>query len=105
MFQAKFVPLPSGPFESWPLEIRDAAIASLRDRSMFRAVSLLGAYEGSPEAAGKGILAFASFCVARTVPADWPGRPAELAQAFDALEDAKRLDPKLPDIERFATPE
>lgn len=91
------IPLPSGPFASWPPDIREQAICSLRFQCMIAGGMAFGNYQGPKQAAIQDIVAFISLCVAAQMPEDWPDRAAENEIATSHHEDAKRLDPNIPD--------
>jgi hypothetical protein len=62
------IPLPSGPFASWPPDIREQAIRSLRFRCMIIGSMVFGDYQGPKQAAIQDIVAFISSCVAAQMP-------------------------------------
>jgi hypothetical protein len=59
-------------------------------------------YHGQKEAAGQGIAAFISACVAKQMPDDWPGKAAEREHAALSYQSAKQLDPNVPDPDLLA---
>lgn len=97
LMQSANIPLPSGPFASWPPESREPAIRGLRARCMFIGGMAFANYHGPREADGQDIAAFISACVAKQMPDDWPEKAAERERAAASYEAAKQLDPNVPD--------
>jgi tetratricopeptide (TPR) repeat protein len=88
------VPMPEGPFASWPPESREPALQTLRARCTFMsAMALAGAGQLSRDAFTDVAVALVSGCVANAMPEDWPQRPAELERAKSYEEKAKPFMP------------
>ncbi|MGH7041841.1 MAG: hypothetical protein ACREFY_06890 [Acetobacteraceae bacterium] len=94
--QSMNIPLPHGPFASWPPEKRQPALRGLRSRCMFVAGMVFDNYQGPPKAAGLDMIAIMSICVARSMPDDWPEQAAERKRSVSFYEAAKRLDRNVP---------
>jgi hypothetical protein len=90
------VPLPEGPFSSWPADSREPALQTLRSRCLFLAGMLLAggnAPQVPRETLGNAALALISGCVANAMPEDWPQRGAELDREKMYEQKAKPFMP------------
>ena len=96
------VPMPPGPFASWPPEGRDPAIKGVQSRCMFVAAMAFDNYQGPKEAIMPELQALTHACVAKQMPDDWPENAAEHERSVSFYEQAKKLDPKLPDPDVIA---
>ena len=95
--QSASIPVPSGPFASWPEDVREPAMRGVRSRCMVVGGMAFANYSGPKEALMPSITAFLSACVAKQMPDDWPGKAAEHQRSVDAYEAARRLDANAPD--------
>ena len=78
------VPMPPGPYASWPADIRGPAVLTVRFRCMFvtgMALSGPTVPKVSQQAMRDVLAAVWSSCVASAMPDDWPEREAELEKA------------------------
>jgi hypothetical protein len=90
------VPLPEGPFSSWPADLKGRAVASLTFRCNLVSGMALGNYHGPLAAAKEYAQALTAACVDGQMPDDWPGHVEirdSLLRHFDA---AHQQDPTLP---------
>lgn len=95
------VPMPPGPYASWPAESRGPALLTLR----FKCTFLAGmAFAGpqlpniSPAERYAVLAAVVSSCVANAMPDDWPQRAAELDRERSNEEKVRSLLPASPDL-------
>jgi hypothetical protein len=93
------VPLPPGPYATWPAEDRDAAVRSLFSRCAMDNVSSFGrGYQGPADATRESWTAQTYACVVRKMPADWPLAARARAEAVAHYEAARNIDPKVPPL-------
>jgi hypothetical protein len=86
------VPMPPGPYASWPADIRGPALQTVRFQCLFiTGMSLAGPNvpKLSPEARRDVLAAVFSGCIANAMPDDWPDRAVTLEQERSHLEKAK----------------
>jgi len=88
------IPLPDGPYSSWP-EDKKKAVASLTMRCVILAVMQFGNYKGPREAAQEMVQAEALACIEHQMPDDWPDRSVIQKMESAHLEKATVLDPAL----------
>jgi hypothetical protein len=96
------VPLPAGPFASWPAESRASAVQGVKSRCMFMVGMAMGGYKGPKEAAGQEAAAAMAACITKLMPQDWPEQTTWHEQFVSAAETAKRLNPSAPDPDQLA---
>jgi hypothetical protein len=99
------VPMPSGPFASWPLETRGPALQTVRFACLFVAgMSFAGPSvpKMSHEAMADVLGAIVSGCVADAMPEDWPERDAELERESTYKEKVKEILPASLDLDTIA---
>lgn len=89
-------PVPSGPYASWPIESRKAAVTGLHKRCQFSALLIVTEIKTVKAAQTAGVEAFDAACMAHRMPLDWPYRTAALNRATSQYEIAKAADPKFP---------
>ena len=97
LFPFANIPLPPGPYASWPEQRQDMAVRGLRSRCMLVAGMAFGDYQGPRRAMTDGVAAITSACVVKQMPNDWPGRSAEQAREATHYRAAKAIDPQFPD--------
>jgi hypothetical protein len=99
------IPMPPGPFASWPEESRGPALQTVRFECRFGAgMGFAGpqAPKMSREAFGNVLSAIASRCVADAMPDDWPERDAELERERAYTEKVKEILPASFDLDAIA---
>lgn len=87
------IPLPSGPYSSWPEESRMKAVATLSARCALVSGMQFVDYKGPQEASLELRRAMTAACVDHQMPDDWPGHAQIQASEKERLESARRLDP------------
>jgi hypothetical protein len=89
------MPLPKGPFATWPEASKEPAIRALAFRCMMVGTMALGSYSGPKDAAVNYAKAFMMSCVLGQMPADWHDRAkvGELEKSYFAT--AHEQDPTL----------
>jgi hypothetical protein len=99
------VPVPPGPYASWPADVRAPALQTVRFRCLF----ITGmAFAGpnvpnlSPDARRDVLAAVVSGCVANAMPDDWPERAAELEQERSHQEKVRDVWPASLDLNALA---
>lgn len=99
------VPMPLGPYTSWPADIRGPALQTVRFKCLF----LIGmAFAGpnvpklSQEAMRDVLAAVLSGCVANAMPDDWPEREAELGRERSYMEKVRDVLPASFDLDTIA---
>jgi hypothetical protein len=89
------VPLPPGPFSTWPDDLKRKALVSLAFRCNMVSVMALGNYRGPEMAAKEYAKSLAAACVDRQMPDDWPGHDETRKTVLRHFNLAHEQDPTL----------
>jgi hypothetical protein len=99
------VPMPPGPYASWPADIRGPALQTVRLRCLFvtgMAFAGPNVPKLSREVMGDVLAAVVSGCVASAMPDDWPERNAELERERSHREKVRDIWPASLDLDAMA---
>ena len=88
--------LPSGPFASWPSASKVTGVEAVTTSCLMAGGRNVANYAGPKDAAREEAAGFYFSCMAKYLPADWPGQADARAGARAHLAAAHGLDPTLP---------
>jgi hypothetical protein len=94
------LPVPSGPYASWPKQDRDQIVRTLFQRCASDNASSFGrGYQGPDDAYQQSWQAETFACVVRKIPSDWPLLAQARRAAQTHYEAARAIDPKVPSLD------
>lgn len=88
-------PLPTGPYASWPEDLKKKAVAALAFRCAMVSGMQFGNYKGPGAAAKEMVQALSAACVDHQMPDDWPGHAEFRETIRHHFEVAHGLDSSL----------